>query len=322
MFPRSSRLSDWFRRHSRSPGFATCLLVIGLVGCQPRDASLADDGSSRAGNGDGSGVPAEFPVVAGIADLGDARIEYFVQGQGRPIVLLPGGGLSTEYLRPLALELARAGHQAIRINPRGAGESRGPSESVTLHRLAADVIGVLDALEVDRADIAGHAFGNRVARTVEHDAPERVRSVILLAAGGVVEPAADAARALGLVFDPDATDEQILEAMRYMVGDPDDAASSWALLRPSRFPAAAAVVGIASQTPDDSWARPSGRNPMLVVQGTADQVAPRENGEILKQELGDLVDLVDIPGGGHLMVINHASETTAAILSFLDSTFE
>ncbi len=49
-----------------------------------------------------------------------------------------------------------------------------------------------------------------------------------------------------------------------------NAAPSWALVKPSRFSAAAAVVGMASKTPESSWATPSEKNPFLVIQGTND----------------------------------------------------
>ncbi len=299
---------------------AACFLVL-LAGSTCQDPQSSGKEANLSLDGEPAEKSSSFPIQNGTAELDDARIEYLVQGEGNPIVLLPGGGLSTEYLKPLALELAKAGYRTIRINPRGAGQSRGAAEGATMHTLAADVIGVLDALGLKQVDLAGHAFGNRVARTVEHDAPEYVRSVICLAAGGVVHPEAEAAEALSLVFNPEAAEDEILQAMRYMVGDPANAAASWAFVKPSRFPAAAAVVGMASKTPESSWATPSGENPFLVIQGTKDQVAPSENGELLKKELGDLVALVSIEGGGHLMVINHARETTEAILRFLQTKF-
>lgn len=299
---------------------AVCLLFL-LAGSACQGPQSSGKEANRSPDEEPSEKPAPLTIQSGIAELDDARIEYFIQGEGSPIVLLPGGGLSTEYLKPLALELAKAGYQTIRINPRGAGQSRGAAEGATMHTLAADVIGVLDALGLKQVDLAGHAFGNRVARTVEHDAPEYVRSVICLAAGGVVKPEAEAAEALSLVFNPEAAEDEILQAMRYMVGDPANTAASWAFVKPSRFPAAAAVVGMASKTPESSWATPSGENPFLVIQGTKDQVAPSENGELLKKELGELVALVSIEGGGHLMVINHAQETTEAILRFLQTKF-
>jgi len=59
--------------------------------------------------------------------LGDATIEFHVTGSGDPVVLLPAGGFDVGYLGELAERLEHAGFRAIRMNPRGAGNSRGPS---------------------------------------------------------------------------------------------------------------------------------------------------------------------------------------------------
>jgi pimeloyl-ACP methyl ester carboxylesterase len=72
---------------------------------------------------------------------------------------------------------------------RGAGESRGPIDGVTVHDLAADVAGVLEAVGCGPAHLVGHAFGNRVARCLAADRPSLVRRVALLAAGGLIGPA-------------------------------------------------------------------------------------------------------------------------------------
>jgi len=113
-----------------------------------------------------------------------SNVEYFSQGQGESIVLLPFGGLTVGYMQELANDLANAGYRVVRINFRGSGKSSGPGEGITLHTLAADVAGVIRALKLGRVNIAGHAFGNRVARTLAADYPELVRTVILFAAGG------------------------------------------------------------------------------------------------------------------------------------------
>jgi len=102
------------------------------------------------------------------------NIEYFSEGKGQPIVLVPGGSLTVGYMEGLSHALAKAGFQAVRINFRGSGKSTGSGEGVTLHTLANDV--------------AGHAFGNRVARMLAAEHPELVHSVILFAAGGKVPP--------------------------------------------------------------------------------------------------------------------------------------
>ena len=117
--------------------------------------------------------------------LTNSNIEYFSQGEGEPIVLLlPFGGLTVGYLEVLSRDLADAGYRVVRINFRGSGKSTGSGEGITLHTLADDVAGVIQALKLGPTNVAGHAFGNRVARTLAADHPELVHTVILFAAGG------------------------------------------------------------------------------------------------------------------------------------------
>jgi pimeloyl-ACP methyl ester carboxylesterase len=135
-------------------------------------------------------------VETGLVELTDSRIEYFSRGEGEPIVLLPGGTLKVGYLDGLAEALSKAGHRVVGINFRGSGKSTGPSEGVTLQTMADDVAGVIKALNLGPVSVAGNDFGNRVARMLAASHPELTRSVILLAAGGNVQPAPPAARAL------------------------------------------------------------------------------------------------------------------------------
>src|SRR5215471_5351145 len=124
----------------------------------------------------------------GKVEVGEAMIEFLDDGSGDTVVLIPGGGLDASYFDHFARRLAHAGFRAVAVNPRGAGESTGPLEGITLHTLAADVAGVIEALHGGPVHVLGHAFGNRVARCLAADRPDLVRSVILLAAGGLIAP--------------------------------------------------------------------------------------------------------------------------------------
>ena len=115
--------------------------------------------------------------------------ECTVYGSGTPVVLLANAGCSTGYFCDLARVLAAGGLQTISVNMRGVGESRGSLDGITVHDLAADVAGVLEAVDCGPAHLVGHAFGNRVARCLAVDRPSLVRSVTLLAAGGLIGPA-------------------------------------------------------------------------------------------------------------------------------------
>ena len=249
--------------------------------------------------------------------VGDTDLECFDHGAGPAIVLLPGGGLATGYLGDLADALADAGFRAIRVNPRGAGGTTGPMTGLTLHDLAADVAGVIAALSLGSAFVLGHAFGNRVARTVAADNPELVRGVILVAAGGKVEPQPEAQRALMTLFTPTASEAEVLDAMTWMVGSPENAASVWKRFKGDRAPAAAAVQMAAAQaTALGDWWSPPGDVPYLVIQGLKDQAAPVENGQLLRDELGDRVTVVDIPDAGHLQPLEAPGPVAEATIAF------
>src|SRR5437763_15460645 len=121
-------------------------------------------------------------------EVNGANLECTLYGSGPPVVLLANAGCSTGYFDDLARVLAAGGLQTITINMRGTGESRGSLDGITVHDLAADVAGVLEALDCGPAHLVGHAFGNRVARCLAADRPSLVRSVTLLAAGGLIAP--------------------------------------------------------------------------------------------------------------------------------------
>jgi len=243
-------------------------------------------------------------------------VEYVLHGRGDPILVLPGASLSFAYLEALADALAGAGYCAIRVNPRGSGKSAGPVGPVSMHTYADDLRILIDHLNVGPVDIAGHAFGNRIARATAHDHPDAVKSVILLAAGGAVAPSPEASAALQVILAPDAPPDQIMQAMRYMVGNAEDAEAGWAAVKSSRSPGVSAMQRQAMADPDRDWLGAPDRWPWLVVQGSQDQIAPPINGEQLKARHGDKVTLVSIEGTGHLMVVTRPDETTRAIMAF------
>jgi pimeloyl-ACP methyl ester carboxylesterase len=111
---------------------------------------------------------------------------------------------------------------------------------------------------------------------------------------------------------------EVLKDMKYMVGNPANIQMAWQIIRPCRAPQAAGIERTAMEnTPLKEWWAPSGKMRYLVVQGTDDQIAPPENGELLKQELGARVTLVSFPGAGHLFIVTEAEKTAAAMISFL-----
>lgn len=257
-------------------------------------------------------------VESGIAKLPSANIEYFSRGTGEPIVLLPGGTLTVGYLDGLADSLAKAGYRVVGINFRGSGKSTGTMTGVTLDDFAEDVAGVIKELGLGPVHVAGNDFGNRVARMLAASHPELTRSVILLAAGGKIQPQPAAAKALGVVFNPASTDAEILAAMPYFVSNPSESERIWSIFKPSRAPGAAAVEAeAATSTPLSAWWAPPGETKYLILQGAEDQIAPPQNGVELQSELGDRATLVTVPGAAHFLPLEQPDIAASHIVDFI-----
>lgn len=102
--------------------------------------------------------------------------------QGDPsapaVVMLPGPTDSWRSYQPV-LDLLPDGVRAIAVSQRGHGESDKPESGYRVEDFAADVVPLLDALNVERAVLVGHSGSSLVARRVALDHPARVAGLIL-----------------------------------------------------------------------------------------------------------------------------------------------
>lgn len=119
----------------------------------------------------------------------DIQLHYLdYPGGNPPLVLLPGltanaycfagvvqAGLSPRY-RVLALDL------------RGRGLSDKPDTGYGLAEHAADVIGLLDALNLDQVVLGGHSFGALLSIYLAAHFPTRISNVIIIDAAATVHP--------------------------------------------------------------------------------------------------------------------------------------
>ena len=244
---------------------------------------------------------AQAPATA-VVDIGVARLETVTWGTGDPIILLPGTGYSSSAFRLLGPELARRGFRAIAVNPRGVRGSTGPLADLTYHDYAADVGALIDRIAGGRAHVMGWAWGNRIARTLAADAPPRVASLVLLAAGGKVPADPIVAETSARLREPGLSEDERTKtlALRLLAPGSDPALlvpiqESWPEAQASQ-----AAAGRATRL-EEWW--PGGSAPVLVVQGLQDKVAPPGNGRDLKTNYPERVTLVEIDGAGHGIVV-------------------
>ncbi|RZS90918.1 pimeloyl-ACP methyl ester carboxylesterase [Motilibacter rhizosphaerae] len=96
-----------------------------------------------------------------------------------PVVLLHGWPQHWWCWRHVIPPLARD-HRVLAVDLRGCGWSDVPASGYDKEQLAADVVGVLDTLGVERTRLVGHDWGGWVAGLLAQRHPERVTDLLLV----------------------------------------------------------------------------------------------------------------------------------------------
>ena len=121
------------------------------------------------------------------ADANGIRIHYEVHGEGRPLLLILGLGADVSEYTALIDQLA-ARSRVIAFDNRGAGRSDKPDAPYSIELMAADALGVMDALGVTRAGVLGISLGGRIALALALGHPERIERLILVSTSARVVP--------------------------------------------------------------------------------------------------------------------------------------
>ena len=96
-----------------------------------------------------------------------------------PVVLLHGLGATSASFLTTLWDLSRD-HRVIAPDFPGFGASGKPLRALPAGFLAEWIVGLLDAIRIDRADFVGNSMGGRVAIEIALRDPARVRSIALL----------------------------------------------------------------------------------------------------------------------------------------------
>lgn len=115
-------------------------------------------------------------------DANGLRMAVYEAGVGPAVVLLHGFPELAHSWRHQMQPLADAGWRAIACDLRGYGETgaHGPVEAYSMRNLSSDVIGMLDALQIDRAVLIGHDFGGALAWSLARDHASRIAGIMSL----------------------------------------------------------------------------------------------------------------------------------------------
>jgi 2-hydroxymuconate-semialdehyde hydrolase len=250
---------------------------------------------------------------------------YLEAGSGDPVVLLHGSGPGVSGLANWQHTIPGLAEHFRIIAPDivGYGETSRPDDVVySLSTWSDHVLGLLDALELDRVSLVGNSLGGRISLDIADRHPDRVSRMVLMGSPGVgmtltdglkalraYEPSLDNMRALLLDYfavDPAIiTDELVriryaasvetFDAYRAMFFDPRHKGNELSITE--------------EQTR-------SIRTPSLLIHGREDKVVPPEVSWTMLHLLQD-ADLHIFARCGHWTQIERAAEFNELVANFL-----
>ena len=256
--------------------------------------------------------------------VGDIQVFYERTGAGQPILLIHGLGSSVRDWEFQVPAFAPQ-YEVIAADLRGHGRSAKPRGRYRVPQFAADMAGLLRALDVAPAHIVGLSLGGMVALELALSYPDLVRSLIMINSGPEA-PASSVRERLGLVgvyLRRVATVR--LRGMRRMsealVGlllpEPGQAtlrrtvSVRWAANDPRAYLAALRAIG--------GWSArarlPTLHCPTLVVAADQDYTPVAYKAAYCARIPQG--ELVVIAGSRHLTPLDRPAELNAAILRFL-----
>lgn len=155
------------------------------------------------------------------AAVNGIEIEYETFGPDDAPAVLLINGLGSQMTRwpvPFCEKLVARGYRAIRFDNRDVGRSTwfASGDRYTLSDMAADAVGLLDHLKIDKAHVVGVSMGGMIAQTVAIEHPDRVRSLtsIMSATGapGTMDATPEAAAVLNQAAPDPTVDEEAFVA--------------------------------------------------------------------------------------------------------------
>ncbi|MGW4336944.1 alpha/beta fold hydrolase [Rhodococcus koreensis] len=267
--------------------------------------------------------------MATVTLAGGLTIGYAEQGTGTPVVLLPGSAVDHTIFVPGGQFDALSQHfRVISLDWRGTGESTRSEDPYTAADLEADVLGVLDALGIEKTHIAGMSQGSTIAQRLAAHHPDRVDRMVLYSTWGHTDAYLHGMftfwEHLYRTAEPQAYGEAtlwFLLSREFLNSDPAAVeaiakasfASERAATRHAQIQAACINAGHDNR---DLLARITA--PTLVIAGDQDRTIPVDYSEQVARAIpGADLRVLEGPGAGHALFLERGDEVNEATVSFL-----
>lgn len=262
------------------------------------------------------------------AQANGIELYYEMHGEGKPLVLISGLGYPMWQWHKMLPFLAEH-FTVITFDNRGVGQSDQPAGPYTAQMLAADTVGLLDALNIEKAIVMGHSMGGFIAQAIALDFPQRVDKLVLCSTnfGGphhvpvtpeamkvLTDVTSDALTRLrnGLAVSTapgwaQKNPEMIEEWVKWRVANP---------IEPGPYQSQLAIgLGLLPEAAAFEAKLPAVDVPTLILFGEHDKVVPPANAELLSKQIKNS-QVVIFSDAGHFFPIEIPEAASRAVIQF------
>jgi 3-oxoadipate enol-lactonase len=254
------------------------------------------------------------------AFVNNQHIHYLDTGGDGPVVVFSHGNLMDADMWQQQIAQLAADYRCIAWDARLHGRTEDDGAPYTYWDSADDLLGLLDHLGIERANLAGHSQGGFVSLRAALRAPERVSSLVLV---DTMASAWPAETRQGIEAERDG----MRDPGPQVVGPPlldlllgDRSLSPQWLTKWEQQPRTRLAHAVDTLLSVDAVEHRLTKitAPALVIHGEVDQAIPVSAGRALHAGLPGAMDpMTVIPGAAHTPPLTHPDEVNAAIAGFL-----
>ena len=260
-----------------------------------------------------------------IVDTGEAKLFVQQAGEGEPLVLLHGLGMSSALWINQTPVFSQRFH-TVAVDLRGFGQSSRPDRpgDYAIDILAEDIAELIKRLELGRCHVLGTSMGGFIGQALALAHPNLCRSLILChTAPRMSIPSDVLARRVEALGNMPLEEYAEIVVEQACSSNASQELRAWVarLIARNDKRTYTQVMTEGLREFDVSTELDKIRIPTLVITGEQDQVLPKEGGEEIARLISGAM-LVEIEAVGHLGYAERPAEFNEAVLSFLDDHIE
>lgn len=257
--------------------------------------------------------------------INDIQLHYELSGRAdAPVVVLSHALASSSIMWQSQMKSLEAVFRVLRYDMRGHGQSDTPEGPYSMEMLCEDVVGLLDALEIEQAHFVGLSIGGMIGQGLALDRSERLISVTLCdttsitpeEAKPLIEERIEAIREHGMQSQAETTMNRWFTP-RFLASDrPEKEVIRNQILDTSTAGCIGCLEAVRRLNFRDRLAQIG--KPTLIMVGEEDTTAPVAASKVLHEHIPDS-RLVVLPSAAHLANIEQTEIFNMKLLGFLQA---